>query len=310
MKLKLNLKLSVKIIFYILNFFCLVPYSVNLKTLNLNFSIKSFLWCVLFSLVLILVDPYFDEVVYKSLTLHDNHTGFVARIFTKGTHIMVLICVYYSIFNIKQVFKLVKLLKVVFEKLSKFGAPDFNECELILKQVLIKLLTIQILILFIHYVYAIHICDGSVLLIIFYTPITTLTYTIGSAMLLKFNVFVVILRIGFSKINEAICEINPQNSEIKDIDELAQIYFKLCEVSILILRMFQIPIMSFLGYFFILMENQFFNMFVSFAVETRNGILGIVCLFAFCVVRVFELVIVLQDMNLVVLKVNFFCLIN
>lgn len=294
------MKLSVKIIFYILKFFCLIPYSLNLKTLKLNFSFKSILWCVIFSLILILVDPYLDEVIYKSLELDKNDTGLSARIFIKGTHIMLLICVYRLIFQINQIFKIVKLLKIIFEKLKKFD-ENISETGLIWKKVLVKMSAVQITMIAIHYVYAIHIFDGSVYLLIFCTPITTFTYNIGSAMLLKFNVFCILLRICFSSINKALKRLNYEVSD--SIDELAQIYCKLCEVSILILRIFQIPILSYLGYFFILMENQFFNMFVSFSMKTRNGLVGIICLLAFCVLRIIEIVIVFQDMNLVVQKV-------
>lgn len=147
----MKLKLSVTIIFYILSFFCLIPFSFNLKTLKFNFSIKSLLWCIIFSLILILIDPYFEEVVFKTQIMEANATGIAARIFKKGTYIMVLICVYCSIFTINQIFKIINLLKVIFEKLNKFGT-DFSESENVLKKVLIKILAVQISALIVHYI--------------------------------------------------------------------------------------------------------------------------------------------------------------
>lgn len=238
MKLKLNLKLYITIIYLIIHFFCVLPFSVSLETLSVKCSVKSIIWCIIFSLTLILVDPYMDEVVYRSLELEINNTGTAAHVFTRGTHFMVLICVYSSIYYIKSTFQLVQMLKTIFEKLNQFGA-DFNGTEWIWKKFLLHFLTIQLTILTIHYAYSIHICNGSVLLIIFYTPLTTLTYTIGSAMLLKFNVFLILLGIGFSKINRTIGQ---NDLSCDTIDELTQIYFKLREASVLILRMFSIPI--------------------------------------------------------------------
>lgn len=281
----------------------MLPFSVNIESLKVKFSVKSILWCIIFSLTLILVDPYLDEVVYRSLELDINNTGIAARVFARSTHFMILICVYSSILYIKSTFQTVQILKTIFEKLDQFGS-DFNLTEPIWKKCLNNFLTIQITIIIIHYVYAIHICNVSILVIIFYAPLTTLTYTIGSAMLLKFNVFLILLQVGFLKINRTIGQMNFSSDTI---DELAQIYFKLNEVSVLILRMFSIPILTFLGFFVLLMENQFFNMFMSFVMETRNGIIGVVCLFSFCFIRVIELALVLQDVSKVVQKVIFLC---
>lgn len=306
MKFKFNLKFSVKIIFYILYFFCLIPFLVNFKTLKLKFSLKSILWCVIFSLILILIDPYLEKVVYKSLVEEISYSGISVRIFTRGTHIMVLICVYSSIFQINQIFKIAKLLKRIFEKLSKFG-EEFSDSDSIWNKVLIKLLAVQTSAIIVHYSYSLFMNNGLVSLIILYTPITAFTYTIGSAMLLKFNVFCILLRIGFSTINRAIWKINRLNCEICDkIDELAKIYCKLYQASILILRMFVIPILTYLGYIFIMIEHQFFSIYLSFTDKSGYGLVGIICLFAFCLVRLAELVIVLQDINLVVKEVTFF----
>lgn len=256
----MKLKHSLKIIFFLIKFLCLIPFSLNLKTPKIKFSFKSILWCVIFSSILILVDPYLENIAYK-LCFYLKKTGKVQTIQSKGTHSMVLVCVYWTIFNIK----------FIFDKLNKFQ-DDFNE-HLIWKQFLIKFLTCEIFLLIIHFIYYILFCNGSVLGILFCTPITILKYMVATAMLIKFNVFLIFLRIGFSKIN---CTINKNltkrrnhigknnkmslDCEISDtMDELAAIHFKLCEAS---------------------HSTQLFNTFVSLTFETKNGILGIPCLLA------------------------------
>lgn len=303
MKLKLNLKVAIKIIYLILKFLCLIPYSLNLKTLETKCSIKSILWCIIFSSTLIIVDPYLDEMVFKTYDLSVNDTGIAQQIFNKVSRSMALFWVYCSIFNLKFIFKIIKLFKTIFKKLSKYDV-DYNETAIIWKKLIIQFLTIQISIITNHYVYSIYICNGSTPLILFYTLITTVKYMFGSAILIKFNVFLILLKIGFDwiigKLNLMECEF----SDTRTIDELAEIYFKLCEVSLLVIKMFSIPLLSILLYLFIVIENQLFNIFVSFAMETRNGMLGIICIFGYSFVKVGELVIVLQDINLVVQKVN------
>lgn len=300
------MKLKFNFVYFFLKFLCLIPFALNFKTLKTHFSVKSILWCVIFSAVLIIVDPHLVNLAYTNLNYNSGTTsGLVEKVLDKGTHCMVLICVYWSIFNIKLIFKIIKLLKNIFEKLNKF---QFNFSEsLIWKSFAIKFSATQISLIVIHHVYYIFVCDGSLVGILVYTPITTIKYMIGSAMLIKFNLFLIVLKIGFSKTNNAIHKalINRRNGvsinldcEISDtIDELAEIHFKLCETSYLISKEFSI-----FGY--LVIESQLFRIFMNFAYENRDGILGILCTLAWGLTRVIELVILLYDGKIVVEKVN------
>lgn len=315
---KRKLKLGVSIIFSILKFVCLIPFSLNLKTLKTDYSKASVIWCVLFSITLIGLDPYFDSLSYVDQDVYAINVK-PETILMKGTYIMVLICVYWAIFNIKLIFKLINLIKIIFEKLKKFD-ENLYENDLVLKQFLMIFIITQIALLVILYSYYLLCTNPSWMGLVLYCHITNIKYLFGSSILIKYNIFLIILRIGFSKINKIILKnvtkraLNQTNfekmnsdCELSDkIDEIAVIYSKLCEASILISKKFCIPILTFLGYIFLVIETQFFKMYQSIAYETEDGFLGLICLFSWCFVRVFELALVIQEGNIVIKKVMSF----
>lgn len=311
------LNLGVLIIFSILKFICLIPFSLNLKTLETNNSKILVIWCVLFSATFIGLDPYFQSKSYEDKNAFAINVK-PETILSKGTYIMVLICVYWAIFNIKLIFKLIKLMQIIFEKLKKCD-EDKCESDFILKQFLFNFFLIQIILLVILYTYYILFSNPTWMGIILYCHLTNIKYLFGSSILIKNNIFLIFLRIGFSKINKIILKnvakkINFTSNfekmsfdcELSDkIDELAVIYSRLCEASILISKKFSVPILTFLGYIFLVIETQFFKMYQSIVYETEEGFIGLVCLFSWCFVRVYEFALVIQEGNMVIQKVIF-----
>lgn len=306
----MNLKLGMCAIFYLLKFLCLIPFSLKLNTLKVTFSIKSIIWCIIFSATLIIVDPYMEQIAYGVVQSLGN---ILEVMLSRGSYILILICVYWSIFKIKLIFKLIKLIKIIFEKLKNFD-NKFDKTNLYLKIYLFKFLIMQITLFSIYNAYYIYICDGTLLGIFLYIPIINLKHLFASSMLIKYDFFLIILRVGFSKINKII-KLN-KISEISDrIDELAEIHFKLCEACDLVGRTFSVPILIFLGYIFLVIETQFFKVYhclargsASETTETDEGMLGNICSLVWATLRVYEFVIILQDGNVVIKKVNMYVL--
>lgn len=297
--IKMNLKLGIFAIFYLLKFLCLIPFSLNFNSLEIKFSIKSIIWCITFSAALITLDPYMENIAYG---IGQSLSHKLEMYLSRGSYIVILISVYWSIFNIKIIFKLIYLLGFIFAKLNKFD-DRFHKTDLFLKNYLIKFLTIQFTLLLIFIVYYFYICNGTVLGIFLYVPIINLKHLFASSMLIKYDLFLILLRIGFSKVNTIIKR--NKISKISDcIDELAKIHFKLCEACYLVSKTFSVPILTFLGYIFLVIETQFFKVFHCVITETDEGVLGILCMLFWGTLRVYEFVIVLQDGNMVVKKVN------
>lgn len=301
MKLKPNLKLGILINFFILKFLCLIPFSINLKTFQWKFSFKSIIWCILFSGTLVIINPYIDQYVQQFSFVYSMPEAMLAN----ATYIMFLVCVYWSIFNVNLTFELIKLFLIIFEKLNKYNGI-FDVSDKVLKQFLIKFTISQILIVSIHYCYHIFVYKTNTVGVLFMVPVLSLKYIFGCSMLIKYDFCLILIKIGFSKINKIIQQIIIQNKIRKNkmaadcetsdqIDDLAEIYAKLCKASVLISRNFSIPILSILLYIFIMVEAQFIRMFESYAAGSKDLLLRIIILFLWSLIRVGEMVSVLKD---------------
>lgn len=295
----MNLKFGIYAIFYLLKFLCLIPFSFKLNTLEIKYSIKSIIWCVIFSGALVAIDPFMENIAYG---IGHSLSYRIEMYLSRGSYCVFITSVYWSLFNIKTIFKLIKLIKEIFEKLQKFD-DKFNKTNFILKNYLFKFLAMQITLLTIYTVYYIFISNGIILGIFIYIPIINLKHLFASSMIIKYDLFLILIRIGFSKINKIIKSY--KISEISDcIEELAEIHFKLCKACNLVTKTFSVPILIFLAYIFLVIETQFFKVFHCIISESEEGILGILCLLFWGTLRVYEFVIVLQDGNLAIKKVN------
>lgn len=311
MKLKHNLKLGIFVNFFILKFLCLIPFSFNLKTFQCKFSFKSIISCVLFSGTLVLIDPYIDQYVQQFSFVYSRPEAMLAN----ATYIMLLVCVYWSIFHINLIFKLINLFLIIFEKLSKYNGI-FDISDKTLRQFLIKFTISQLLIVSTHYSYHILLYKTNTVGILLMVPVASLKYIFGCSMLIKYDFCLILIKIGFSKINKIIQKtviqnLNRKNKMVADcetsdqIDDLAEIYAKLYEASVLISRNFSIPILTIMGYIFIMVEAQFIRMFESYASGSKDLLLRIIILFLWSLIRVGEMVSVLKDGVCVARKVIF-----
>lgn len=293
MKSKHNFGIS--IIFFVLKFLGLLPFSINLKTFDISFSVKSIIWCILFSGALLLIDPYIEGVAYMLENPYEIQIS-IATVLSKGTYVMIFFCVYWSIFNIKLLFKIIKLLKTIFTKLKEID-DNFHELDILIFKKLLKFLVLQIVALGVYFVYFENILKVRMLVL---APLTSIKHMFGSFILVKYDICLILLRIGFSKINQII-ESSEENGNL--ISELSEIHSKLCEASILISKKFSIPILLYLGYIFIAFESKCFTIFKSFAYGTEDGILGSLCKLIWLCAKLSEFVLILMDGNIVIQKV-------
>lgn len=284
------------IIFFVLKFLGLLPFSINLNTFEISFSIKSIIWCVLFSGALLLIDPYIEGVAYMLDNPYEI-TISLTTVLSKGTYVMIFFCVYWSIFNVQLLFKIINLFKTIFGKLKEID-DNFHELDIWIIKKLLKFLVIQIVALGVYFVYFENILKVGMLGL---APLTSIKHMFGSFVLVKYDICLILLRIGFSKINQIIERSNPENGNI--ISELSEIHSKLCEASILISKKFSIPILLYLGYIFIAFESKCFTIFKYFAYGTKDGILGSLCKLVWLFSKLSEFAFILMDGNIVIQKV-------
>lgn len=295
--MKLHHNFGILLTFFILKFFGLLPFSIDLNTFEISFSVKSIIWCISFNGALLLIDPYIESVAY----MFGNPYGItfsVSTISSKGTYLMILFCVCWSIFNIKLIFKIIKLVQTAFEKLQQFDADLLEIDKLVIKNISNFIIPqIASLLTYVVYFHCI-LKNGKVVL----APLANIKHMFGSLVLVKYDIFLIFLKIGFSKINQIIKSLNnPEDGYV--IDELSEIYSKLCEASILISKKFSIPILLFLGYVFIVIDSKCLEIFRNLAYGMDDGILTSVCKTVWLFAKLSEFVIILMDGNSVIQKV-------
>lgn len=255
------------ITFYGLKFVCLIPFSMDIRTFQINFSKLSIIWCVFVSATIIGLDPYFDSLSYVDKDVLAINVK-PETILSKGTYFMVLICVYWAIFNVKVMFQLINLIKLIFENLQVLD-EDLYKNDSIFKQFLLNFFVTQMVLLVILYTYYIIFSSPTWMGLILYCHLTNIKYLFGSSVLLKYNFFITCLRIGFSRMNKIISKMFARNTQLTthfekmtqdcllsdEIDQLAVVYSRLYETSMLISKKFYIPILTFLAYLFLVIET-------------------------------------------------------
>lgn len=158
------------------------------------------------------------------------------------------------------------------------------------------------------YVYYLLYEDTDLISVIFYTPIVGIKFLFSSAVLMKYDAALVLVKSGFSQVNNILKKKfvkikTPLNDNEMSfwIDELNQTHLKLCSVFEMVTQIFSIPIIAIFGFIFFVIEFQFLELYRNFNSQTR--ILKLICALSWSLVRFIELVMVFKDGSDVIRKV-------
>lgn len=307
------LKIGIYSYFFVLKFIGLIPYGINLKKLSITHSIKSIVWSAFFGVLLVFLDSYFEKIAYTGKNPFFGKKVGMSKVLRVTAFLSIFICIYWMVFNIKATFKIFKKLKIVFNYLNKFNVNLNVHTEL--KSFFIKFGITQLTLILIDYIfYWIH-GDAYLFFILIYSPLVGIKFLFQSAVLIKYDFCLCLIKIGFKQINKIIknkligIELSKNlykkaqlQCEMRDrIDELKIIYFHLFEISELVTKVFSIPVITVMGFIFNVWEIELWILYNS---NPHELILRIVLAISWSCIRMLELIIVLSDGSDIIEKVN------
>lgn len=267
-------KFGIIIFYYFLKFLHLIPFSLNLNNFNAKPSMKSILWSVVFGAACLIHELFIGNFAYK--LRNGSSYGVEVKysdLFLPAT-IMLLICIFWNFIKNKLSFKLIKRSKIIFHKISGFGVSWNYQHKINI--FLLKYFTTQLINLTVDYFYYFSFTNLPVILIIIYSPVIGFRLMISSAILMKSDLLLILLKNSFSQINKIINEKfvkirNQQNDDMQreDIEELIEIYWNLCKIYKMIMDLIFIPVLLIIGFNFLVVENAFLLLY-----ENLKGELG------------------------------------
>lgn len=308
------LKIGIYLYFFLLKFVGLIPFGINLKKLLITQSIKSLIWSIFFGFLILILDSYFEKIAYTGKDPFFKNNIKISEILRIIVFISIFICIFWIIFNIKATFEIVYKFKIVFNSLNKLNVCLNFHTEI--QSFFIKFGITQFILTLIDYIYYWKHGDANFLFLIIYTPIVGIKFLFQSAVLIKYDFYLCLIKIGFKQINKII-KINligvefsknryrkaQMECEMCDrIDELKIIYFNLFEISELVTKVFSIPVITVMSFIFNVWETELLQLY-------RNGnptelILRLVLAITWSFIRMLELIMVLNDGSDVIEKVN------
>lgn len=307
----MKLLTGVQIFFSIMKILCVIPFSLNFKTMKVKSSKKSIIYSVVLPVTLIVIDPYLEKIFrMKWYKLFNVESFWSLTILVYGTYTVISICIFWSILKTDLIFQIIYSIKASFEKLKIFNITfNYNDD---LKHFLLKFSITQSSAVILHYMFYTIFFDSFTALL-WDVPLVALKYMLTSAFLIKFDVFLNLLKTQISHLNkiiEKICLFVDYDCELSNkIDDLAKIYFNFFEISKMFTKKFSILMILSLGYIFLIIETQFLQMFIHIAnKESNTRYPVIICIFFWACTRFSELAMVLYDCSRIVEKVIFFCL--
>lgn len=311
----MKLLTGVLICFCYIKMMCLIPFDLKIPSLRMKSSITSIIYSIVFCVALIIID-YRVEKTFRKRWYSYNYDNYIAsEIMSKGTYITMVVCVFWSIIKIDSIFKIIGTLKASFRKLKNFNLT-FNY-DVFIKCFLLKFFITEFSLLILHFIFYLIFYD-SLTSFILNVPLVALKYMIASAFLIKYDILLTLMNSQFSHVNKIIqkkieFKFNNKNNwdkmkfdcEMSDtIDELAKVHFQLCHVSNTFSNIFSIPMISILGYMFLVIETQFIQMLNHLNLQHKCFTVT-TCIFFWSFFRISELVIVLQDGGKVIAEVIF-----
>lgn len=213
-------------------------------------------------------------------------------------------CTFWSIVKTDLILQIIRRLKASFEKLKSFNII-FNY-DAYIKLFLLKFTITGSTIVILHYMFYTIFFDSFTALLLC-VPLDALKFMLPSAFLIKFDVFLNLLKAQFSHLNKIFNNISlvaDYDCEMSDkIDDLAKIHFELFEIFKMFRKFFSILMIVSLGYIFLIIETQFLQMFVHLANRDENTCYPVICIFCWACLRFSELAMVLYDSSRIMEKV-------
>lgn len=131
----------------------------------------------------------------------------------------------------------------------------------------------------------------------------------SSVFLLKCDFLLILLNIGFSKVNKAnklLITSQRRDIEISDsLNQLMEIHYSLCEISEMLIRLLAVPIITILVYLFFIVETHFLQTFLNFNENSSSfGNLRIFLSFSWALIKSVEVIMGFNDVGKVIKKVS------
>lgn len=302
---------AIKFFYYILKFCCLIPFNLNLNTFEANRTNKSIIWLIIFSGSFLLHEIFIGNFAYKFQThrIKENSQASYYQytdLFIPA-FILFLICIIWTCLRNDLTFKIIERSKLIHQRIKSFDVPWKYECKI--NQFVYKFVLTQLLSLLVDYIFFIQHRNNSLVLTIVYVPIIGMKFVFVSAILMKFDILLIILESSFSHLNIIIIEkfIKNKASENDDrilegIEELTQIYFNLCKIYEMITKLFSIPLILCVGFIFIVVEREILQLYGNFYEDKR--ISRILCASIWNFIRVRDVFLVFKDGTCVLQKVR------
>lgn len=255
----MNPNLGIQTFYYLLKFLNLITFSLNLKNLVSKPSKKSICYSIVFCVIILIHKIFIGDFANKlnrSSNSSSNSFKDSKRDLFVPTLTIVVICIAWSFFTNKLALKLIQNSKLIHQRISDFGVP-WNWQQKINK-VLFRFFFFQLFKFIVDYNQVFASVKSSIILIIIYTPILGIKFLYLSGTFIKYDITLILLKSSFAQINKIINEkfVKINNfPNCDEIDELAKIYFNLCEIYKIINKLFSVPIILIVGFVFFLVES-------------------------------------------------------
>lgn len=298
-------KFGITIFYYILKFLHQIPFSLNLNNLDTKPSKKSIFWTIIFSILYMFHEIFIGNFAYK---LRKNINGdlefYYEYTITNGflpAMTMLLICIIWNFFKNKSSFKLIVRSKLIFQQISGFDLPWNHQHKI--NKLLFKYFLTIIINLSVDSIYYILFSNESLWLIIIYSPLTGLKTLIASAILIKYDLLLILIKSSFSQLNKILNEklVESQNPQL--IEELIQIYCNLCKLYEMIMDLITIPLILIVGFNFFVAETAILLLYGSLK-HYRTRAFRTVINFLWVFFKVRDVYVVFKDGTGVLKKVS------
>lgn len=276
-----------------------MPFSLNSDTMKLKRSKFSEFSSILFCIFLILIDRYITENVLSIKSIGYDFRDFIFVDFVNnGAHLLMIICVCWTIYTTKQTLLIFEKIDFLLENLNKsnYEKSFYNFIKITI--------AIQAVPIISHYIFQV-VQDKAVTSNgLFYLTIIAIKYLIGSLVVIQMNAVLLSIKCILSMIRTIIKEISLQrNKELQKmrknkidcrVCELSEIYRIICEIKKLFSKRFSIPIIAIIVYFLGILIAQYFQTFKALMFYSKHreekDILSAFCLFAWPTFRLLGLI--------------------
>lgn len=289
-------KSGLLIFIFILKSFSLIPFAINFKSSKATKSNKSFIGAVTGFIVFAAFQMFLDFFVFSQKTgfFHINLTYSLQTFIVPIS--VIFICVAWTLFNSNLSIQIINDLFLIESQLNGFK---------ISKKCYFKFLLTQTLILITDFIYYSFYGEAHPIWVLVYTILVGFKFLFESIILMQFDFSLIILESCFSKVNSIISQnLNDRTTIYTNIEKLSLIHFRLCEISKMNTKYFSLPIITIIGYIFILVNKHLLQMFRNY--RSEKIVLRMFCSFSWSFARVCELVMVLKDGSEVIKKVKYF----